>query len=92
VTPVFLQQEPIQGGSSQDLLRAAAAIVVFTFVADGSGTRIDYHLQILLGPFGLEVYVYDDPEQCPCLGGDVHQQPQWVPEANNFAAVVATDL
>jgi hypothetical protein len=47
--PAFLQQELFQGRALQLLLGAAAAVVVFTLVADGAGLGVHADFEQLLG-------------------------------------------
>ena len=91
VAAILAQQELVQRRPPQHLPGAAAAIMVFTLVADGIRTGINMDFEILAACFGLEVHVHHDAQQGQRLVGDLLQQTQRIPYANDLALIVLAD-
>ena len=83
-----LQDKTVQRRTFQLLFRAAAAIVVLTFVIDRIGIRRHVNLDIFQPVFFQQVHVYDDTQHVTHFVRYVLQQFAGIGNADNLTVVV----
>ena len=87
----FLHQEPLQRRTFQLLFGAAAAVVVFALVADGTGIRLDTDFDQILALLVPQVHVHHDAQDVPHLVGNLLHEPRGILDAHGHPSIVAPD-
>lgn len=88
---LFPEQELIQSGTLQFLLRAPTAQVILAFIAHGIRVRLNHNLQICLSGFLPQIHRHHDAKDVPYLIRDVFKQLFGILEADKFAFVILSD-
>ena len=88
----FPEQETVEGRSPEDLLRAAAAIVILALVGDRRRVGLDGNAQGFLAVLFREVHLHDDAEEGAYLLRQVPQESGGILESDDLPPVVPPDL
>ena len=88
VSALLSEQEAVEGGTLQLLLRAAAAVVVFPLVADGVGIGLDNDLDQVVAFLPAEIHIDEDAEDVADLVRDLLEEFPGILHPNGLALVV----
>ena len=88
VSALLSEQEAVEGGTLQLLLRAAAAVVVFPLVADGVGIGLDNDLDQVVAFLPAEIHIDEDAEDVADLVRDFLEEFRGILHPDELALVV----
>ena len=92
MSPLPAQQKPVQGGSFEGLIRAAAALKILALVTDRIGVRLHGDFKVLPAHFLAQVHADHDAENIPHLVGNILHQFRGVRQTNHLPLVIPANM